>query len=56
MVHLMVGLMLAGDEARIKRSGAVLAICDPCCGSGGMLTIAKEHIQGTNGRSGINPR
>jgi len=56
VVHLMVDLMLAGDEKLIHRPGAVLTICDPCCGSGGMLTIAKEHIQGTNGHPGLNPQ
>ncbi len=44
VVHLMVDLMLAGDEGRLNKDGAVLSIYDPCCGSGGMLTIAKEHI------------
>ncbi len=44
VVHLMVGLMLAGDEERIGGSGVVRTVYDPCCGSGGMLTIAKEHI------------
>ena len=44
VVHLMVGLMLAGDEDRIGVGGAVRTIYDPCCGSGGMLTIAKERI------------
>ena len=44
VVHLMVGLMLAGDEDRIGGEGVVRTIYDPCCGSGGMLTIAKEHI------------
>src|SRR3989449_7640689 len=55
VVHLMVDLMLLGDEVRIGKKGVSLTICDPCCGSGGMLTIAKEHIQGTNGRAGLNP-
>ena len=61
VVHLMVDLLLAGDEARIARRGAVCAIYDPCCGSGGMLTIAKEHITAgvrNNGnlvRKPINP-
>jgi type I restriction enzyme M protein len=40
----MVDLMLAGDEDRIRRHGVVSTVCDPCCGSGGMLMIAKEHI------------
>ena len=44
VVHLMVDLMLAGDEARISGPGVVRTVYDPCCGSGGMLTIAKEHI------------
>ena len=44
VVHLMVGLMLAGDESRIGGSGMVRTVYDPCCGSGGMLTIAKERI------------
>ena len=55
VVRLMVDLMLAGDEKQLRRPGAVLTVCDPCCGSGGMLTIAKEHIQGTNGQAGLNP-
>ena len=44
VVHLMVDLLLAGDEERIRQKGVVLTVYDPCCGSGGMLTIAKEHI------------
>ncbi len=44
VVHLMVDLMLAGDENRIRRKGVVCSVYDPCCGSGGMLMITKEHI------------
>ena len=44
VVHLMVDLMLAGDESSISGKGVVRTVYDPCCGSGGMLTIAKEHI------------
>src|SRR2546425_2020670 len=40
----MVDLMLAGDEDRIRRKGIVCTVYDPCCGSGGMLMITKEHI------------
>ena len=39
VVHLMVDLLLAGDEERIRPKGIVLTVYDPCCGSGGMLTI-----------------
>jgi type I restriction enzyme M protein len=44
VVHLMVDLMLAGDADRIRRKGVVCTVYDPCCGSGGMLLITKEHI------------
>ena len=44
VVHLMVDLMLSGDEDRIRRHGVVRTVYDPCCGSGGMLMIGKEHI------------
>ncbi len=44
VVHLMVDLMLAGDEGRIRRKGVVCTVYDPCCGSGGMLMITKEHV------------
>ena len=44
VVHLMVDLMLAGDAERISGAGVVRTVYDPCCGSGGMLMIAKEHI------------
>jgi type I restriction enzyme M protein len=45
VVHLMVDLMLAGDTERIRRKGIVQSVYDPCCGSGGMLTITKEHVK-----------
>src|SRR3990167_7846705 len=44
VVHLMVDLMLAVDQARIRARGVVRTVYDPCCGSGGMLMITKEHI------------
>ena len=61
VVHLMVDLMLAGDEDRLRTKGVVLSVYDPCCGSGGMLTIAKEHInvgerrEGKRCGSAVNP-
>ncbi|MBM3790683.1 MAG: SAM-dependent DNA methyltransferase, partial [Acidobacteria bacterium] len=45
VVHLMVDLLIAGDEERLHTKGVVLSVYDPCCGSGGMVTIAKEHIK-----------
>ncbi|MXY53024.1 MAG: SAM-dependent DNA methyltransferase [Gammaproteobacteria bacterium] len=44
VVHLMVDLLLAGDEKQLQTQGIIRSVYDPCCGSGGMLTITKEHI------------
>jgi type I restriction enzyme M protein len=54
VVHLMVDLLLAGDEARIRQAGVIYTVCDPCCGPGGMLTITKDHILGIPERPGLN--
>ena len=52
VVHLMVDLLLAGDGERLRTKGVVLSVYDPCCGSGGMLTIAKEHLTAGETRDG----
>ena len=52
VVHLMVDLLLAGDRRRLRTKGVVLSVYDPCCGSGGMLTIAKEHVTAGETRGG----
>ena len=44
VVHLMADLLISCDGARIRRKGVVITIYDPSCGSGGMLTISKDHI------------
>jgi type I restriction enzyme M protein len=44
VVHLMVDLMLAGDDDAIRQHGVVRSVYDPCCGSGGMLMLTKEHV------------
>jgi len=61
VVHLMVDLLLAGEERRLRNKGVVLSVYDPCSGSGGMLTIAKEHLtvgerrEGTPCNGAVNP-
>ena len=52
VVHLMVDLLLAGGRRRLRTKGVVLSVYDPCCGSGGMLTIAKEHVTAGERRGG----
>ena len=61
VVHLMVDLMLAGDEAIMQQPGVVCSVYDPCCGTGGMLMLTKEHVtaeiteKGTLVQPPINP-
>jgi len=61
VVHLMADLLLSGDEDRIRRKGVVITVYDPCCGSGGMLTISQDHILSGRQKNGalirkpINP-
>lgn len=57
VVHLMVDMMLSGDDERITGPGVVRTVYDPCCGSGGMLLIAKEHItRGSSGRDYLSSK
>src|SRR5260370_14151890 len=44
VIRLMVNLLLAQDQEALKQNHIVRTVYDPCCGSGGMLTIAKERI------------
>jgi type I restriction enzyme M protein len=47
VIRLMVTLSLTKDPA-IEKTSIVRRIYDPCCGTGGMLTTAKEHILESN--------
>jgi len=44
VVSLMVDLMLSSDKDRLTEVGKAVTVYDPCCGSGGLLTITKEHV------------
>jgi len=48
VVRLMVDLLLAGDEDFVRTPYRVVKVYDPCCGTGGMLTIAQRRIQEMN--------
>jgi type I restriction enzyme M protein len=50
VIRLMVRLLINGDRAVLKQESAIRTVFDPACGSGGMLSIAKEHVLGQ-----INP-
>jgi len=46
IVRLLVSLVFSEDTENLTGEGIVRSIFDPCCGSGGMLTIGKEWIHG----------
>jgi type I restriction enzyme M protein len=44
VIRLMVDLLLSQDTEALSKNHIVRTVDDPCCGSGGMLTISKERI------------
>ncbi|MCX2718913.1 type I restriction-modification system subunit M [Lentiprolixibacter aurantiacus] len=44
IVRLLVSLVLSPDKEKLSQEGKIVSIYDPCCGTGGMLTIGKEYI------------
>ena len=44
VVNLLVSLVFNGDEDNLRGEGIIRSIFDPCCGTGGMLTIGKEWV------------
>lgn len=44
VIRLMVNLLFAEHKQELQGKGIIRTIFDPACGTGGMLTIAKEHI------------
>ena len=45
VIRLMVNVLFAEHSNDLKGKGIIRSVYDPACGTGGMLTIAKEHIQ-----------
>lgn len=45
IVRLMVNLVFSQDIEALKKPGKIVSIYDPCCGTGGMLTTAKDYLQ-----------
>ncbi len=48
IVSLMTELMLNGDKEKLDTPGLIRQVYDSCCGTGGMLTIAKDRIRKIN--------
>lgn len=50
VIRLMVNLLFAEHKEELKGKGLIRTVYDPACGTGGMLTVAKDHI-----KNNINP-
>jgi type I restriction enzyme M protein len=44
VIRLMVNVLFAENKDDLKKKGIIRTLYDPACGTGGMLTIGKEHI------------
>ncbi|HET6882052.1 MAG TPA: class I SAM-dependent DNA methyltransferase, partial [Pirellulales bacterium] len=54
VIRLMVNLVTSHDQRALKRGNVIRTVYDPCCGSGGMLTIAKERILEINAKADVH--
>ena len=48
VIRLMVNLLLAEDEDDLAKPGIVRTLCDPACGTGGMLSVAEDRLRELN--------
>lgn len=48
VIRLMVELLFIEDDRLLTRPGVVKTLFDPACGTGGMLSIAEDHLRGLN--------
>ncbi len=44
VIRLMVDLMLGRDRADLAQPQVARSVYDPCCGTGGMITLAKDRV------------
>ena len=48
VIRLMVNLIFAPDSDVLTTKGIVKTICDPACGTGGMLSVSEEYLRELN--------
>lgn len=53
VIQLMVNLIFSQDRDQLSQDYITRTIYDPCCGSGGMLTIAKERMLDLNPKAKV---
>jgi type I restriction enzyme M protein len=48
VIRLMVNLLLEPDSEALTTPGIVRTLCDPACGTGGMLSVAEDYLRDLN--------
>ena len=48
VIRLMVNLLFAPDAKLLRERGALRTMYDPACGTGGMLSVADDHLRSLN--------
>lgn len=54
IIHLMINLLMSKDRKKLSEKGKIVSVYDPACGTGGMLTVAKEKISELNSKAKIH--
>jgi type I restriction enzyme M protein len=54
VVQLMTKLVLDSEKKPLGQPGKVFKVCDPCCGTGGMLTTARDEIRSQNEEADVH--
>ena len=55
VIALMVELLFAADWARLDTPGQIVTMYDPAAGTGGMLSVAEEHLRAKNSQARLIP-
>lgn len=53
VIELMVNLLFTEDDNALRQPGAIRTLYDPACGTGGMLSVAEEHLNTLNDRADL---
>jgi type I restriction enzyme M protein len=48
VIRLMVNLLFEPDSEALTKPGIVRTLCDPACGTGGMLSVAEDYLRELN--------
>ncbi len=54
VIRLMVDLLVAHDKKQLAQARITRTVYDPCSGSGGMLTVAKDYIVELNSKADVH--